>query len=371
MLAQESGSLYSQTVKFFWRTIRRKGLWLKPSSLMRLFNSNQMHAHSADASVQQFFHALASWREIRKTIPEARPPRRLRKYCGVKWKSSAIRVKNGKLILSNGKLTEPLIIDWEYDLTPVFVTLRWHGTGYELVFCYKGQVSESNYEPEQPVGIDIGQIHAMATSEGTVLNGRLLRSIRQGRHRSNAIFEKRLLNKKKGSNRCKKLKDARRRLNKKVTNKAKDILHKYTSGLVIYLKNKGYNTLVVGDLTGYRVDNNCGSARNQENHAWLYSQISWYLKYKCERLGLKFVQQEESYTSKTCPGCGNRKSVKGREYKCKCGFVGHRDLVGATNILRKYLGLFGKKEIPVDALMARAFGVRYSPHIRVAHGLSL
>jgi len=37
-LAQKSGELYSQTVKFFWRTVRKKSLWLKPSSLMRLFN---------------------------------------------------------------------------------------------------------------------------------------------------------------------------------------------------------------------------------------------------------------------------------------------------------------------------------------------
>src|SRR3990167_392942 len=96
-LAQELGNLYSQTVKFFWRVVRKKNIWLKPSSLMRLFSSKQMHAHSADASVQQFFHSLKSWRQVRKTIPEANPPKRLKKYCSVVWKNSAIRVKNGKL----------------------------------------------------------------------------------------------------------------------------------------------------------------------------------------------------------------------------------------------------------------------------------
>jgi len=95
------------------------------------------------------------------------------------------------------------------------------------------------------------------------------------------------------------------------------------------------------------------------------------LVYKWEKLGLKYVPQEESYTSKTCPACGSRKKPTGREYKCKCGFVGHRDLVGATNILRKYLGTFGTQTILVDALMARASGVRYNPHLSVAHGLSL
>jgi len=271
-LAQESGKLYSRTVKFFWRTVRKKNLWLKPSSLMRLFNSNQMHAHSADASVQQFFNALKSWREVRKTVPEANPPKRLRKYCSVVWKNSAIRVKKNQLHLSNGRNTQPLIIDWKYELTPTLVTLRWTGIGYELVFCYKEDTPVNQFkEPEQPVAIDIGQIHVAATSEGTVLNGRLLRSIRQGRQCSNEYIEKRISHKKKGSKRWKRLREANRRLNRKVTNKAKDILHKYTTGLTKYLKNNGYNVLVVGDLTGYRVENNCGSKRNRENHAWFTS----------------------------------------------------------------------------------------------------
>ena len=369
-LAQASGGLYSQTVKLFWRTVRKKSIWLKPSSLMRLFNSNQMHAHSADASVQQFFNALASWRQVRKTVPGAKPPKKLKKYCSVVWKNSAIRVKNEQLVLSNGRLVEPLVIPWKYVLVPVQVRLRWTGADYELVFCYKGDTPENNYEPEVPVGADIGQIHVVACSEGTILNGRLLRSIRQGRQRDCSILEQRMSFKKKGSKRWKRIREAKRRLCKKVTNKSRDILHKYTTGLAMYLKQK-YNTLVVGDLTGYRIENNCGSVRNQENHAWLYSLISWYLKYKWERLGLKYVPQEESYTSQTCLVCGNRKKPTGRRYRCKCGFVGHRDLVGATNILRKYLGTFGQQTISVDALMARALGVRYEPHIHVAHGFYL
>ncbi len=369
-LTLESGKLYSQTVKFFWRTVRKKNIWLKPSSLMRLFNSHEMHAHSADASVQQFFHALKSWRQVRKTLPNARPPKKMKKHCSVVWKNSAIRIKENKLILSNGRNTEPLILNWKYQLTPVLVTLRWTGKKYELIFCYKESTPDKNWDVEVPVGVDLGQIHVSATSEGTIMNGRLLRSIRQGRQRSCSIISHRMSFKKKGSKRWKRLREAKRRLCKKIVNKARDILHKYTTGLVMHLKNHGYNTLVVGALTGYRVNNNNGSLRNQENHSWLYAQISWYLKYKWENLGLKLVNQEESYTSQTCLSCGNRKKQRGRDYKCKCGFVGHRDIVGATNILRKYLGVFGL-EYPVDAVMAPAFGLRYHPHLTVAHGFNL
>lgn len=367
-LSQESGTLYSQTVKLFWRTVRKKNLWLKPKHLMRLFTSNKVHAHTADASVQMFFNALNSWKEVRKTVPTAKPPHKLHKYCAVVWKNSAIRLKNNKLILSNGKITDSLEVDWEFKEIPVQVTMRWTGNQYEIVCCYKEQNSTQYIEKEELVSVDIGQIHVGATSEGTLLNGRLLRAIRQGAERSESILNKRISGRKKGSNRRKKLIEAKRKMLRKTKNKVSDILHKYTTGLVMYLK-QWYNTLVVGDLTGYRVEKNSGSKLNQENHAWLYSRISFYLKYKWKRLGLKFEQIEESYTSQTCLCCGEKNKPKGRNYKCKsCGFECHRDVVGAINILRKYLGTFGKK-FQVDAVMIPAtHGVRYSSQMSVAHG---
>ena len=52
--------------------------------------------------------------------------------------------------------------------------------------------------------------------------------------------------------------------------------------------------------------------------------------------------QEELYTSRTCPKCGQvRSKVRGRLFRCTnpgCRFVWHRDGIGAVNIWRKYLG---------------------------------
>jgi putative transposase len=42
-LAHASGQVYSRTLLFFWRTVRRKGLWLKPKHLMRLIPSDPDH----------------------------------------------------------------------------------------------------------------------------------------------------------------------------------------------------------------------------------------------------------------------------------------------------------------------------------------
>ena len=107
-LSLASGSLYSQTVVSFWRTVRKQNLWLKPSSLMRWHSGEMLHAHSADAVVQQFSSALKSWRKRRKSDPNARPPRKRRRFNKIIWKSSAIRVKDGNLVLSNARGTPSL-----------------------------------------------------------------------------------------------------------------------------------------------------------------------------------------------------------------------------------------------------------------------
>jgi putative transposase len=57
--------------------------------------------------------------------------------------------------------------------------------------------------------------------------------------------------------------------------------------------------------------------------------------------------EDEHHTTQTCPGCGNKKKPKGRVYQCGvCGFVGHRDVVGASNILsRRLYGEPGKVQV--------------------------
>jgi hypothetical protein len=58
LLSRAAGKLYFKTLVSFWRVVRKKGLWLKPATLMRWFPSdpeNRLHAHSADAVVQSFF----------------------------------------------------------------------------------------------------------------------------------------------------------------------------------------------------------------------------------------------------------------------------------------------------------------------------
>lgn len=355
-LALASGELYSRVVTSFWRTVRHSNVWLKPSSMMRWQNSKALHAHSADAVVQSFYAALKSWRVRRKEDPDAKPPRKRRRFYRVQWKASAIRLKDGKLVLANGKGNAPLIVPWQWDL-PTLVELGWHGTGYELRCVYTTAV-QAEAIGTGVAGVDLGEIHLAAVHDGTnctIYNGRYLRSVRRYQNKVKASLAARIDTSKRGSKRRRKLVRTKARILKRLDNQIRDILHKQTTHLVSTSHRNGVQTLVVGDVRDIRQGLDYGKKANQKLHQWAHGKTRWMLTYKAKRLGMSVVLMDEAYTSVTCPACMARHKPRGRVYRCNCGFSGHRDAVGAWNIRSKYL-----EAIPVVAAMKSAVGVRYA-----------
>ena len=73
---------------------------------------------------------------------------------------------------------------------------------------------------------------------------------------------------------------------------------------------------------------------NEKLHQWAFSEIKEMITDKAKVLGIKVDTKDEAYTSQTCPSCGQRKKPSRRTYRCKeCQWEGHRDVVGASNIL--------------------------------------
>jgi putative transposase len=366
-LARECGKLYSQTVTSFWRTVRKKGIWLAPKHLMRWHTSDTLHAHTADACVQAFFASLKSWRARRKSDPHAHPPRRRRSYFRIEYKSSAIRHKEGRLTLSNGRGNAPLVLHWPWE-TPRTVVIRWTGTQYEAVATYQ---VEAHAQPMGALvaGIDMGEIHPAVAHDGTqthLLNGRLLRSKRQYQNKLKATLQRRIDRCKKGSRRRKQLITSKHKQLRNLKHQIKDIEHKQSSRLISTLHENGVQTVVIGDVRDIRQHVDVGSKTNQKLHQWSHGSIRHLLTYKAERHGMVVALQDEAYTSKTYPRCGHRRksTVQGRVFHCTskaCQWSYHRDGVGAINIRAKYLG-----QLPVVGVMAPPTGLRYTPHVRVA-----
>jgi len=381
-LALAAGELYSKTLVSFWRVVRKKGLWLKPASLMRWFpnsSENTLHSHSADAVVQGFFSSLKSWRTRRKSDPNAKPPKRRRRYFKVIWKSSAIKVQDGKLFLSNGKNNPPVVITWAWE-TPVQVEIGWDGKQYELRACYDTSKKEEKEEKEEKdketapkvgevAGVDLGEVHLAVAHDGVgtfIANGRLLRAKRRYQNKLKGKLSRLIARKKKGSRRRKRLISSKQKQLAKLKKQIADILHKQTTRLVSTLHARGVQTVVIGDIRDIRRSAKYNKVANQKIHQMSSGQLRQMLTYKAKRLGMRVVLQEERYTSQKCPRCNRLNKPGGREYHCRaCGFRFHRDGVGSVNLRRKYLGQF---DVPVVGVMASPIGLRYRPHIRCSSG---
>jgi putative transposase len=118
-----------------------------------------------------------------------------------------------------------------------------------------------------------------------------------------------------------------------------NLFNNLTAKMFRVLARNNVKVLIVGDVKNIREDNDKGSILNQMMHNyWSFDIMLAKIKNKCEEYGIELRMQEESYTSKTCPICGDcsNENNKDRIFICSmCGYVDDRDIVGARNILSK------------------------------------
>jgi len=372
-LARRAGDLWSTVAKWHWRFVDRQGYWLFKGQAQKMYckGFDGLHSQSAQAVADSFYDSLKAWRKKRKrrSYEGLRPPYKQKRYFKVQWKSSAIRLRDdGVLRLSNGRGTDPVLIDWPSEKEPKRVEIGWDGDQYELRCQYKVEEDEGP-KGERTAGIDVGEIHLAAVytgDESWTVNGKELRSLRRQQNRTKARLDSKIDQKEYGSRRWKRVVRAKDRQTRKIRNQIKDLLHKQSTRLVKTLHERRVGTVVVGDLTGIRERIDYGEKANQRLHQWAYGKFLRMIEYKARLHGMTVKRVGEAYTSQTCPSCGSRHKPHGREYICGCGFEGHRDIVGAANIRKKYLGQDEPtgSSLRVAGEMASPTGVRYRPHMR-------
>jgi putative transposase len=122
----------------------------------------------------------------------------------------------------------------------------------------------------------------------------------------------------------------------------KEVNHQLSRQIVNSAYEQGVGTIKVESLTGIRKGttrtSRCAKARknNRMNNTWSYYQLTQFIVYKAERLGMRVVAVDPAYTSQDCPACTARNKAQDRTYVCSdCGWLGHRDKVGAINISRR------------------------------------
>lgn len=134
----------------------------------------------------------------------------------------------------------------------------------------------------------------------------------------------------------------------KRNNIIKDYMSKAAIEVIRYCLENNIEILVIGENKGWKSEVHLSKSTNQKFCYIPHNSLKQQIKYRCERLGIKIIFREESYTSKCSlldldeiPNYGEKeikfsgKRVKRGLYQSSDGTLINADVNGAGNILRK------------------------------------
>src|SRR5215831_18971638 len=106
-LNAESGRIYSDMLVQHYRRYRKQRVWLAPKCGEQLEDASggptTLHAHSRDAAQQGFYHACKTAKACRQLGLDVRYPHKRKRFRTTIWKSTGIRLKDGKLLLARAR----------------------------------------------------------------------------------------------------------------------------------------------------------------------------------------------------------------------------------------------------------------------------
>jgi len=250
-----------------------------------------LHSQSVQMIVHAFLANIETTRKLRREHPEMRMkyPWREKRFYPVHWPAQAVALEKGRVILPMGRGRPSIVLPIALPDNAGACTLVWN-YGFELHVCVETEQAAQAPGAVQAT-VDLGEIHLAAVStnagKALIVTGRGIRSLKRGRAKQIGQITRKQSRCSKHSRRWKKLQRA---------------------------KNK-----VCRREYGKDID---------------------YLTHKSTQARISCFTGSERGTSSRCPRCGHKHKPKGRTWVCrKCGFRGHRDLVGSVNMHQDAFGV--------------------------------
>ncbi|HVA91263.1 MAG TPA: transposase [Chloroflexota bacterium] len=372
-LNRESGRVYTNTLVRHYRIYRKSGHWLSPQAGERVEDSlgpSTLHAHSRDAAQQGFYKACKTARALKAAgFADAHYPHKRKYYRTSIWKNTGIRHQDGTLLLARARGLAPVRVPIPASLTQLpgaafaEVRLVWDQAArrYAWHAVIGDGMSPQVTTATGVAGVDLGEIHPAALTDGrhaAVISCRALRASVQYTHKRLAVLQVRQGQRTKGSSRWKRLQRRKNRFLAQQKRRERDLLHKASRAVVGWAQAHQVGTLAIGDVRDVGNGRRLAKEQQQKVSGWSHGTMRRYIGYKAAAIGITVIDGvSEAYTSQTCPGCGARHKPKGRVYACRaCGFRGARDVVGAANILSRYLyHAVGRVPTPPHTMYLRPF----------------
>lgn len=173
------------------------------------------------------------------------------------------------------------------------------GCVYVMEIVSEIEVPDTVESNNRIVGIDLGVNNLITASNNIgkqpfIINGRGLKSINQFYNKRRAELQSEL--------KCRNNKDWSEKLDvitQKRFNRIKNYMHNASSYVIKWCVENQIDTLVVGHNDEWKQKSSLGKKTNQNFVAIPYEMLIRQLVYKCQNVGIRFIETEESYTSGT------------------------------------------------------------------------
>ena len=243
----------------------------------------------------------------------------------------------------------PILLDKK--IKEIRIIPKFNARFFEIQYTYEVEEEQRNLDKTHALVIDFGinNLATCVTNKGRsfIIDGKKLKSINQWFNKENARLQSIKDKQKYG----KKPTLRQKYLYSSRNNKVNDYMSKTARKIINYCLENNIGTLVCGYNETFQRNSNIGKANNQTFVNIPFGKLREKLEYLCKLYGLIFVEQEESYTSKssffdmdilpkfevdkpqTYSFSGKR--IKRGLYQTSKGYILNADVNGALNILRK------------------------------------
>ena len=243
----------------------------------------------------------------------------------------------------------PILLD--KNIKEIRIIPKFNARFFEVQYTYEVQEEQRNLDKNHALAIDFGinNLATCVTSKGRsfIIDGKKLKSINQWFNKENARLQSIKDKQKYG----KKPTLRQKYLYSSRNNKVNDYMSKTARKIINYCLENNIGILICGYNETFQRNSNIGKANNQTFVNIPFGKLREKLEYLCKLYSLRFVEQEESYTSKssffdmdilpkfeedkpqTYSFLGKR--IKRGVYQTSKGYIFNADINGALNILRK------------------------------------
>ncbi len=326
----------------------------------------------ADRSFKSFFNLIKKAKSGEYRFKDIKMPRYREKggMFNLILSTNAINIKNGFLTvpmsrkfskLHGGrqvKIPFPERLE-NKTIKEVRICPIYHGRYFKIQYCYLQEKEPQDVSVDNVLAIDIGleNLAACVTNTGTafIMDGRKLKSINQYWNKQKAYYQG--IADKQRQKKTHRLNALARKRN----NRTQDYIRKVARYIINYCIEHHIGTVVCGYNGDFKRSMNLGKITNQQFTQISFGSLRETLEGLCGRYGMRYIGQEESYTSKaSCldlddipvynpgqpyTGAFSGKRVHRGLYQFADGRIANADVNGAANILRKSKQNFDFEEL--------------------------